>query len=210
LRHSPSVKTATDRFPPSQPVTSGALVGGILHLHPEYGHGLGAHAEIASDVGQSLPVQDWVRRVEGLFDPERVPALHGRLFILGLARLDTSLFQELSGIGLLDGVRRELREPFDDLLANRHDSGSGIARLIGDDRVAWQDDVAATEDRLVRKPFARYLGARLRYIHEEMRERGLPFARRRSLGCREDNGPGVPEMGAGKARPQKRGTRPLG
>ena len=168
------MKTATAGFQRSKLVPSGAVVQSILQLHPEYAHGLGGKVEVARDIGESLSVEDWRDRVERLFDPDKVPELHGRLLILGLAELDASLLRELSEYGLLDGLRRELREPLDDLLANKPDSGSGIARLVGGDRVAWQHNVAATEDRLVRKPFARYLGARLRYIHEKMRERG-PF-----------------------------------
>jgi len=67
---------------------------------------------------------DWVGDVSRLFDPEMVSTLHGRLFILGVAKLDKELWKSLDTL-LLDAGENAYRRTFMKLLQNRPTGPSG-------------------------------------------------------------------------------------
>ncbi len=124
---SPSVQSVVDHVPADEPVGSWDLVRALLERHREYGHGMAEKLlkDPGIQAGVRRSVADWLSGVHELFDPDRVPQLHGRLFIWGVALLDRELREHLSSRGFLDAISKELREPLDALLSER---GSGALR----------------------------------------------------------------------------------
>jgi len=121
LPYSHSVQYAIARFPPEKPVESAAIVQNILERHPEYGGRLGGKVaeeliHPTKSLGKRRTVQEWIQEVSALFNPDRVDTLHGRLLILGLSHLDLKLAKRLKPYGLIDAIKKELKEPFESLL----------------------------------------------------------------------------------------------
>jgi hypothetical protein len=164
LRLSPSVKSATARIDAADPVSAATIVNNLLELHSEYAGGR-AHGFRArpGPNGDRKTAAGWLGEVRALFDPIRVPQLHGRQVILGLSLLDRDLSKQLSEHGLLDALKQELREPFDSLLVGKHKQDAARAR----ENVPFYTDSPATEDALGRQVLARVLAARIRAMRKQ-------------------------------------------
>jgi hypothetical protein len=135
----------------------------LLALHGEYGTQQGS--VVGREPGPALsrlqPASAWVDQVKSLLDPA-VKVLHGRLLILGLARLDPALDSHLAGGGFLTAVEKELKEPVDTQLRRdvpRHP--------VVPDPTVFHSDGPAIRDALGRRGFAAALAARLRRIWRE-------------------------------------------
>src|SRR5882724_3534074 len=96
IRLSPSVQTSAERGRKSPSVSSWQLVTSLLSAHPEYGGGRAK--EVSRQPGPpkpaARPVDEWLSQVRAQLR-DGVDELHGRLFIIGLARLDPALDQYL-------------------------------------------------------------------------------------------------------------------
>jgi hypothetical protein len=170
----PSLENAAMRL--SGEVTAAAFVSELLKLHPEYGERRGAGIELDRERGERATAQSWLEKVRGLLDATAVIELHGRLFIVGLARVDSSLHEQLERGGFLAAVEREIREP--------------LARLFTDqppqpeETVPTHTDNPATVDELNREGYARILARRIRdmrmnetAVAKSVGEEELPFGR---------------------------------
>jgi hypothetical protein len=152
-----AIRELADRVP------AAAIVERLLHLHPEYGRGKAPAALARLAAGhweQQKPVAEWLDDVRGVFKREHVPELHGRLVIIGLARVDGQLREALEHDGFLNDVAGEISEPLEYLLAGA--DGDGAAALAA--RVPVHTDHPATVDELNREWFAKVLAKRIRYI----------------------------------------------
>src|SRR5215216_1690977 len=70
-------------------VPAAAIVWELLNLHPEYGGGRAGSIRLAeAPDARRKPPDEWMRDVRALFDEKKVPQLHGRIVILGLAILE--------------------------------------------------------------------------------------------------------------------------
>ncbi|MFN2232525.1 MAG: hypothetical protein ACK2VA_22350, partial [Anaerolineae bacterium] len=115
---STSVERAAENLGPRKRVHSWDLIREILTLHPEYGGHVGGKIidEPSPDQAEEQTVEDWLRQVAGLFDPDQVPELHGRLVVLGLNRIDPSLATCENCIRLVKKVEAELTPPIETML----------------------------------------------------------------------------------------------
>ena len=151
IARSPSVASAANSFANRGPISAWDFVQAVLERHGEYG---GDRArQLAREAGPAsrdrVPVEEWLERMDDLFDRTKVARLHGRLLILGLAHCDQDLRTYLARHGFLDALKRELREPFGELLALRPD------------RAPLHVDSPSAADRLGRQAFARALAFRI-------------------------------------------------
>jgi hypothetical protein len=156
---SPSVRSATD-LPGS--VTSVIIVRRLLETHPDYAkkaRGSSSPQLHESSNAPSRPVSEWLADVAALYEPGRVPTLHGRLLIDGLARVDETLNRQLRELGLLEELRREITPSPETLLRKRRD---GAATLT---------DHPATVDELGRAVLAKVLSTRIRRVRQDELER---------------------------------------
>src|SRR5262249_55029991 len=103
---SPSVVTATRG---SDPVTSFAIVQRLLRSHPDYGGGAFEPAGLdgADSSAKRRTPEEWLAAVRRLYRRSRVPELHGRLLIDGLARCDDLLEARLRSNHFLEKLRAE-------------------------------------------------------------------------------------------------------
>jgi len=94
------------------------VVKQILEHHQEYASGMAREVASASwpsfDQAKKKTAEEWMEQVRGMFDPQLVASLHGRLAILGLSRLDESLAKHLRSFNAQ--ISKELLEDFDSLL----------------------------------------------------------------------------------------------
>ena len=90
----------------------------LLSSHPEFGRQKAQDILAGGDPKQEQmkSVDDWFDQVSSLFDPLLVKQLHGRLFILGLCRLDEDLAKHLDNSGFRPAIEDELFEDFVSLL----------------------------------------------------------------------------------------------
>lgn len=187
--NTPSVSGALSRAVPLGDVPPFVLVRELLADHREYGGDKGG--EIGQlpgpRVGTSKSALVWLSDVQKLFDPQKVPQLHGRLLILGLAHLEPPLaeYLETQG-GFLSALRSELREPFESLLLPQAKSESSAVSPPAEtppapppinDPTPLHLDSPAIDDRLGRRGFARALAIRLERIWREMNRRDRPADR---------------------------------
>jgi hypothetical protein len=147
-----SVETAANRL--SGETTAEAFVAALLQLHPEYGERRGEGIKLDVDVGERATAAQWIERVRGLLNAEVVTEIHGRLLIVGLARLDPALHEQLQHNGFLGALEREIREPLATLF--RADP------TPPEETVPTHMDNPATVDELNREGFARILARRIR------------------------------------------------
>jgi hypothetical protein len=127
---SPTVRSAIDTHP-EQEVTAVELVSDILQLHGEYGDKRAARLRLVdakSAVRRARAA--WLADVRALFDATAAPVLHGRLVLVGLARLDPDVRTALEAGGFYDALVGEIREPLATLWAV-----SGGAESVGAGRV---------------------------------------------------------------------------
>jgi hypothetical protein len=145
------------------PVSSWEVVKTLLAQHKEYGEKQGS--TIARKPGpapaQEQPAAVWVDRVRGLLNPT-VKELHGRLLVLGLARLDPGLDAYLRAEGFLRAIEKELSESVDTQFQSDVSRHGGVA-----DPAVFHADGPAIEDALGRRGFAAALAVRLRRIWRE-------------------------------------------
>lgn len=150
---SPSVDSAAASLGDDE-VTAARLVTELLQLHPEYGDRTGGKVRLDIETGARAPVAAWIERVRRLLDPDSVPELHGRLLIVGLARLDPGLRERLESGGFLAALESEIREPLATLFRD--------APTPPEETVPTHTDNPASIDELNRQGVARILAARIR------------------------------------------------
>jgi KAP family P-loop domain/TIR domain len=158
-RATASVEAAVSRL--TGEVTAAALVAQLLTLHPEFGDRRGGTVEVDLDTGERAAGAAWLDRVRALLHPDAATELHGRLVIVGLARLDPHLREQLDHGGFLDLVTREIREPLASLFIDE--------AAPPEETVPTHTDNPARVDELNREGVARILARRLRdtYTSEE-------------------------------------------
>ncbi len=157
---SPSVERVVGDLPTGQAVTAWEILKRLIELHSEYGEGQ-ASALLnmpGPPAGTSRPVDEWIADVKSLIEPSAVTRLHGRLLILGLARVDDDLGQFLDGEGFLQKVETELRDPVEHCFRPRPDAAP------------LHVDSPENIDRLGREVFARSLAKRIKEMWQEYRE----------------------------------------
>jgi KAP family P-loop domain len=160
---SPSVQSVARELSPKGAIDATEIMRALLRRHAEYGSGSGREvSETLMSTSQQRGVSEWIREVAAL-TTSAVETLHGRLLIVGLAKLDDELGSQLRANGFLALVESELREPIDELLGP---VGEGIASDAVE-AMRFQSDEPALVDALGRLPFARYLAAKLRYLRQE-------------------------------------------
>jgi len=145
----PSVDAAAGRL--SGEVTAAAFVLALMELHPEYGEGM--RVTLDADRGDRATPSAWIDRVRALLTQD-VKEIHGRLLIVGLARLDAGLREQLTHGGFLGAVEREIREPLAALFL--------AAPEAPEETVPTHTDNPATIDELNREGIARILARRIR------------------------------------------------
>lgn len=139
IAYTPSVSSLQSNFETGTPVSSMELVQALARLHPEYANHKfekAAHDSYEQGTFAVKPVEEWFREVKLLFDPEKVPKLHGRLFALGLCELDPELKTTFETSGVRDALNNELREEFNSLLKEPRGPGDpAVLHLDSDARV---------------------------------------------------------------------------
>src|SRR5215216_2880218 len=106
-------------------VPAAAIVWELLNLHPEYGGGRAGSIRLAeAPDARRKPPDEWMRDVRALFDEKKVPQLHGRIVILGLAILEPAVRLELDRAGAYAAISGELDEPLQDLV------GAGVTGVV--------------------------------------------------------------------------------
>lgn len=148
----PSVESAAFRL--SGAVTAAAFVSALLKLHPEYGERRGESLDLNTEEGERATTRRWLDRVRQLLVVDAVPELHGRLLIVGLARADPRLREQLERGGFLAAVEREIREPLATLFLHEPSAP--------EETVPTHMDNPATVDELNREGYARILARRIR------------------------------------------------
>jgi hypothetical protein len=105
---SSSVRYVIDRLVESVP--AGAVVNGLLQLHPEYGAGAGRSFQVNTDKPslQRRLATEWVQSVLELYDPTKLRELQGRVMILGLALLERDVAVQLYRNGFFSALDNEL------------------------------------------------------------------------------------------------------
>jgi hypothetical protein len=164
---SPRDSSGTDAHPPATPsvanavgklagaeVTAARLVAVLLELHPEYGERAGGSVQLEVDDGERALAETWVARVRELLDPAAVTELHGRLLVVGLARLDDGLRAQLEAGGFLAALELEIREPLATLFRDEP--------TPPEETVPTHTDNPATIDELNRQGIAGILARRIR------------------------------------------------
>ena len=113
---SPSIVALERKFA-FKPVTSAELVNDLFNSHSEYAHGhrrekvrVPVHSTGIASVGE------WITRADAHFTRSKVPVLHGRLLIVGLALEVGEIWEYLTKTGLLQAIHSEIKEPLEDLL----------------------------------------------------------------------------------------------
>jgi hypothetical protein len=170
---SPSVEEATAL---SGLVTSFSIVRRLLESHDHYAGGAIRPDDLANapESAARRSVDRWLADVRALYDPRRVPTLHGRLLIDGLARLDRALHERLSRDRALERLRAEITPPPELLLRRKRDA------------VETLSDQPSDVDELGRAVLAKVLATRLRRVRlaelerhsedrDETKRRGGPF-----------------------------------
>ena len=175
-------------------VPAAAIVWELLNLHPEYGGGRAGSIRLAeAPDAVRKPPDEWMRDVRALFDGKKVPQLHGRIVILGLAILEPAVRLELDRAGAYAAISGELDEPLQDLVGTEV---TGVRVAEGEERrrrpkppepllaeaVPTHTDNPATTDALKRVGFARMLAQRIRDMRaQEIAAGDRQFPRGRSF-----------------------------
>jgi hypothetical protein len=165
---SPSVSGVVRSLASQSSVTAWDIVKTMLAAHKEYGAGEAKRLAGRSGpaVGRAQPVQAWIGEVQSLFGAARPDTVHGRLLVLGLARVDENLGKYLAAAGFLEALQKEMREPVETWFA------AAGAPSAPSDSAPLHIDSPAVQDRLGRQAFARTLAARLSRIWSEYRDFG--------------------------------------
>ncbi|HEX8746209.1 MAG TPA: P-loop NTPase fold protein [Pyrinomonadaceae bacterium] len=149
-------------------VDAWSIVRDLLSNH-DYVQGLRDKLSLSTGPGAGKkPIKAWLDDIITLYDPEKLPELHGRMVIMGLALLVPDLYKQLSSNGFLAALEAEIKESLWDILSTR-----GI-QLYVNDAVTSHTDHPAKIDLLGRKAFADALAIRLRRIATELRKTDPP------------------------------------
>ena len=140
----------------SAEVTASGFAASILKGHPEYAARRGGEVVLDTESGNRAPPDEWLDRVRALLATPGV-ILHGRVVILGLARVDESLRLQLEQSGMLKALEEEVREPLDQLFTAAASSGPKRERLTS----AATADLPAGQDLLGFAPLVSALRALL-------------------------------------------------
>ncbi|BBO70952.1 hypothetical protein DSCA_48820 [Desulfosarcina alkanivorans] len=118
----PTVEAVEKELSAEAGVSAWAVAQAILRRHFEFGRQAGRQTAEGKgpDRQETRPFDRWISELALLFDPLMVPRLHGRLVILGLARLEPALDHYLRKDGFLAALEDELREDFISLLRPEH------------------------------------------------------------------------------------------
>lgn len=139
IAYTPSVSSLQSNVEAGTPVSSMDLVQALARRHLEYANNKFekvAHETYEPEAFTPKPVEEWFLEVEQLFDPEKVPELHGRLFALGLCELDPELKTAFENSGVLAALHEELREEFNSLLkVGRGPGDPAVLHLDSDSKV---------------------------------------------------------------------------
>ncbi len=190
---SDTVKTTIAAFPDATPVTAWMLARGAMSFHDEYGNYLAKKivGESGPGGGMVKPASQWLNDVIALFDPTVVKEIHGKLFILGLAELDSELARFLDNFGFRDALKRDMleyhKEQYETLLrppqtsnydpasfSSSSDAGKPDLTQTADppppsspDYIIFRADAATDADQLGRAGFADALATWLNRIWGE-------------------------------------------
>ncbi len=94
--------------------TATGLAGRVFTAHGDYASGRVRTVRLVSSPQQPrLTAAEWLSRVQEVLDPQGVPVIHGRLFVIALALIDLDLRSQLDDTGIFTGLVEELREPLD-------------------------------------------------------------------------------------------------
>jgi tetratricopeptide (TPR) repeat protein len=176
LKISSSVRRAGEGVGPEE-LPPSALVAAILRLHPEYGDRLGGSVHLDESArARQRTVDDWLSEVRSLFDEEKVPELHGRAVIVGLALVDADLRERLEEGGFLDALIGELREPPETVLTlpgarlwrdREARASADVVQTTETEETPTHTDNPALVDELGRKGFAKVLARRITDMRAE-------------------------------------------
>jgi hypothetical protein len=131
-------------------VTAAEIAARLLAIHPEYGARRGGEVVLDPSRGiRRATTTEWLDEVRGLLLGNDV-RLHGRVVILGLARLDEALQQQLDESGLSTALEAEIREPLDELFRRDELDIDEAIGSAGSPRLAnaATADMPASEDLL--------------------------------------------------------------
>jgi hypothetical protein len=128
-------------------VTPSAIAAELFAIHPEYAGGRTGKVRLDRSGDAVAPPMRWLERVQELIVDDTVK-LHGRVVIIGLARLDPKLDKQLADAGLLPALEAEIEEPIDQLFGDRPVPEPPHARLTS----AAMADMPALVDTLGFKP----------------------------------------------------------
>ncbi len=163
------------------PISTFELARNILDLHPEYGGGIAGSIALGKDAGILPPrtVDEWIREISSLFDSSRVPVLDGRLMLVGLGLIDSSLRKALDQNGFWDAILSELTLPLKEILVEQEagepvgapeDKATPLRGVRLPDEVKPQPDNPLEnmdQDKLGRAAFAEYLARLISIVAEE-------------------------------------------
>lgn len=188
LMQSPSVNNAVSHFDPRQKISASDLAQQIFRIHKEYANNMAVSITLM-DTTAKLTAQEWIERIQRLFDPSRIqklsinpiqPELHGRLVVIGLAMLDPGVYDQLEKFKAFDALVNEIHEPLPDILTAegralwenlKHPETSELPTLTEprDSVPNWGDDPLQKleDDLLGRVAFARYMVKRIAAVKKE-------------------------------------------
>jgi hypothetical protein len=188
LIQSPSVATVVSRFDPNEPISAAKFTNELFLQHSEYANNMAVSIKL-EDTLTKQTAQEWIEKVQRLFDPSRIqelsksiiqPELHGRLVIIGLAMLDRAIYDQLEKFKAFDALVKELREPLPDILTaegrslwdNLKHSETSEPPTPTEPRDSvpnWGDDPLQKleDDLLGRVAFARYMVKRMAAVKQE-------------------------------------------
>ncbi|WP_019502251.1 P-loop NTPase fold protein [Pseudanabaena sp. PCC 6802] len=182
LKFTPTVDEALKQLADDTAVSASKLAQTILNLydHKRYYAGGMFVSLTLQETDLKKPAQKWLEEVQTLFDPEALvangyqPELHGRLAIVGLAILDTKLYEQLEQHQAFTALVKELRPPLKSLTDILSDRGRKLydevvkptPREVADTVPNWSDDPLKKldEDQLGREAYARFLAERIKAI----------------------------------------------
>lgn len=188
---SPSVSNAVKRVGLKKPIRASTLAQAIFEMHGEYAGGSAASLRL-EDTPSTRTTQEWLDKVQALFDPERIQSfskyeaateqpldlgyptltLHGRRLVIGLSLLEPRLREQLESAGAFTALVKELQEPLQDILSERgralyeSEMHAKLQRDFLDSVPNWTDDplLLLEQDLLGRAAFARFLAKRIAAI----------------------------------------------
>jgi hypothetical protein len=149
LAFSDMVRSLRDQF--DGPVTASAIADVIRVRHGDYASGQLASVTLRSEVGEQAPVDEWLRRVQALYDPDAVARsrhnfIDDALLLAGLIQLSPELAEDLADLSPLLRSEIEVAPRRPPSTAPEQEIGFS-ADLVGDRHpVRASDDLLGIED----------------------------------------------------------------